>query len=800
MVVTRGGFPRDLAFSSYDHNTDIRWVTPGGQVSFDQPVTVPAGCGSPNGGDFDPVICPGGSIAGPGSGFEINIAGDLVDAITDENGSINLYLDITSMSGASENVYDVWAGPNDYVSTLASDANTRNVAVINNPSSHDNQGIVTAAIGDKLVNSTNSNRIDISLGYVGPEYAGQSVYVSLFDTDSGASNPLNFFFDTISRSDFELTFSDPPNPDPDGETGRCIIGNASCNNQFVNPPYRIDIPTLSDACTDPNDPAQVLVCTPFYGGRLTASYDGGLHDTYLWHMRLPEPPPGNPTAGCTAFPIAVEQGVRTVTEANYNAIYPTFTYPTGANRPDYDEFTEQPPTGTDPLLDNIEGQVFVLDYAAFSPQAFDWLKWNPYITGLSSGNVLAASLAYPGNSHDYANHNDLPAAPPPDGWGYTYRGFAEVGDLTDKEMHLADFIARDTVSGGFGGFGVTTTLNNHIDEARTLRLPLWDHSSGTSIGIQYQASGFGLFRILGYNTNNWLLLELVGLDNSCGQHTTAVTDLSLEGADEGRLNITYPFTATVQNPSTGLPITYTWQTAAQPPIAHTGGLTDTAAFSWPTSGQKTITVTADNSLGPPVVVTHTIEIVIPVTSAALEGPATGLVQSSYTFTATANPLTATLPITYLWETTGQPPMVTHSGGVTDTAVFLWPTPGQKTVTVTVSNATDPSASATHTIQINVPPGGAVIEGPDSGLVGTSYTFTATTNPLTTTLPISYVWQTAGQPPITHTNGLTDTAAFSWNTPGQKTITLTVTNGFGPPIVVIFIVDIEVRLWIPVMLN
>jgi Flp pilus assembly pilin Flp len=188
------------------------------------------------------------------------------------------------------------------------------------------------------------------------------------------------------------------------------------------------------------------------------------------------------TSGCRGvFPFAVEQGVRTLTQAEYEAaggVYDTFTYPTGLNRPTWNEFVVQPPTGTTvSLLDGQEGMVYKLGYAAFTPQSFDWLKWNPYITGLSSGNILATSLGWPGNSDDYSNHNDLPAAPPPDNWGHTYRGFAEVGDLTDKEMHAGDpttvpgdYIARDSISDGFGGFGVTTALNSHINENRTLRM------------------------------------------------------------------------------------------------------------------------------------------------------------------------------------------------------------------------------------------------------------------------------------------------------------------------------------------
>ncbi|MCI0576035.1 MAG: hypothetical protein L0332_02780 [Chloroflexi bacterium] len=46
------------------HQTDLRWVAPGGPAAFDQPAAVPADCGSPTGGDYDPVSCPGGTPAG----------------------------------------------------------------------------------------------------------------------------------------------------------------------------------------------------------------------------------------------------------------------------------------------------------------------------------------------------------------------------------------------------------------------------------------------------------------------------------------------------------------------------------------------------------------------------------------------------------------------------------------------------------------------------------------------------------------------------------------------------------------
>ena len=72
-----------------------------------------------------------------------------------------------------------------------------------------------------------------------------------------------------------------------------------------------------------------------------------------------------------------------------------------------------------------------------------------------------------------------------------------------------------------------------------------------------------------------------------------------------------------------------------------------------------------------------------------------------------------------------------------------------------------------------------INGPTTGLVGPAKTFTAAIEPLIATQPISYVWQATGQTPVTHFGGsISDTVAFTWNSPGQKTITVTAENVFG----------------------
>ena len=90
-------------------------------------------------------------------------------------------------------------------------------------------------------------------------------------------------------------------------------------------------------------------------------------------------------------------------------------------------------------------------------------------------------------------------------------------------------------------------------------------------------------------------------------------------------------------------------------------------------------------------------------------------------------------------------------------------------------------SGTQTIQdfallpLVYPPTAVTLDGPVEGWVNTLYTFTATVEPISTSLPLTFIWQIDGQLPITHTSGLTDTINFSWDMPGTQLITVTASN-------------------------
>ncbi|NJN66143.1 MAG: hypothetical protein HC884_05225 [Chloroflexaceae bacterium] len=84
--------------------------------------------------------------------------------------------------------------------------------------------------------------------------------------------------------------------------------------------------------------------------------------------------------------------------------------------------------------------------------------------------------------------------------------------------------------------------------------------------------------------------------------------------------------------------------------------------------------------------------------------------------------------------------------------------------------------AVNTVQ---PPLHVQVVGPTAGKVGESYPFTATVEPATTTTPISLTWQVNGQADrASPTMILSDTVAYTWQTPGPKAIEVTATNSAG----------------------
>ena len=209
------------------------------------------------------------------------------------------------------------------------------------------------------------------------------------------------------------------------------------------------------------------------------------------------------TNGCRGvYPLIVDVGTRSIRRQEYDNL--AFSHPSPP--PTYESFANHQPDAR--LLEGKEGYIYKFNIGTTS-QSVGLLQWNEHITGLNGGgSILAKSLQYPGNSWDYKNYND-PGSPKP-----VYRGFSEWGDPTDREMHIGDRVTR---SGESLSNSARTQLRQHITSGRAIRLPLWDASSGgyDSAGW-FSIDGFGIFRVRGYGSD-WILLELFGLDESCGQ-------------------------------------------------------------------------------------------------------------------------------------------------------------------------------------------------------------------------------------------------------------------------------------------
>ncbi len=225
------------------------------------------------------------------------------------------------------------------------------------------------------------------------------------------------------------------------------------------------------------------------------------------------------TDGCAGFPIAVHEGIRSLTDVDGGNPFPDasdFGYPDPKKDtpPSYEDFYRNVPQV--PLRDAEEGYIFKM-YNGFGTGNFGWLQWN---TGRPvSATTLGESLAWPGDSTNYVDHGDsaIHAATPL--YPYIVRGYVEPTDPLDTALHIGDYIAANT--GNINDVKVKNVLNEHIDLAdsgRTLRVIVWDEAKDPGANGMYRISGFVIAKLRGYNlSQSWILAEFVRWDESCGQ-------------------------------------------------------------------------------------------------------------------------------------------------------------------------------------------------------------------------------------------------------------------------------------------
>ncbi|HSH02561.1 MAG TPA: LamG-like jellyroll fold domain-containing protein, partial [Anaerolineae bacterium] len=76
-----------------------------------------------------------------------------------------------------------------------------------------------------------------------------------------------------------------------------------------------------------------------------------------------------------------------------------------------------------------------------------------------------------------------------------------------------------------------------------------------------------------------------------------------------------------------------------------------------------------------------------VSSLLLTGPTIGTYDTVYVYTATVSNPSATLPITFTWQATDQPPIVNVVNSLTDSVSYSWPAGINKNITVIAQNST-----------------------------------------------------------------------------------------------------------------
>ncbi len=245
-----------------------------------------------------------------------------------------------------------------------------------------------------------------------------------------------------------------------------------------------------------------------------------------------------------------------------------------------------------------------------------------------------------------------------------------------------------------------------------------------------------------------------------------LSSITIYGPNSGETDVEYAFTTQISPTDATLPITYTWW-----PEPISGQNTATATYSWATTGNKTITVTANNPYNNLVGDFHTINISppnIPVKWVSISGPESGAQGVTYHFSATVN-LTATTPISYEWSP------LPGSGQYTRYAAYSWDDAGPHTISVTAYNdfGTALDYHAITIVPIDVPVEYVNINGPTTGTVGLAYSFTAVAGPVSATTPITYTWI-----PTPDSGQGTATATYSWDVTGPHFITVTASNGSG----------------------
>jgi hypothetical protein len=257
----------------------------------------------------------------------------------------------------------------------------------------------------------------------------------------------------------------------------------------------------------------------------------------------------------------------------------------------------------------------------------------------------------------------------------------------------------------------------------------------------------------------------------------APSALTLSGPPLASTGVPVTLTAAVTPLTATQPLLYRWQATGHGTILASGGLSDSVAFVWSEPGMVTVTATASNDGGQVSATWSLFVEEVALADLRLSGPATAATGAPYQLKAEVSPLSASRPITYYWETAGQPPRV-QSTGPNDEATFTWDSTGNYTVTLAAGNRVN-VLTRTHNVTVEaVPPLAVALGGPAHGATGFTYTFVAAVSPTPVSQPLVYTWSATDQLTRTLPGPPELALTYAWETPGVKLLQVEVTNVAG----------------------
>lgn len=228
------------------HNTDLKWVCPGGSAS------------------QDPQVGTIGYNGFPAS-FEVDVA-TLGGIAAHDDGSHSLYLEVEGVDGWSENGFDLWAGPATPENlAVPADVNARNLWIdrqhaLGVISPHDTNGVVTYGDGVLPLNVNTNVTYEFALAYIPEQVHGADLQAYHWDND-------------VSTLSICYWFTGYPIPGEAGAT--CnegeVEGALSGGNSWTPPPEGYDLVPVPEA---------------FAGDYLQARYRVGAYDTSTWRLTL----------------------------------------------------------------------------------------------------------------------------------------------------------------------------------------------------------------------------------------------------------------------------------------------------------------------------------------------------------------------------------------------------------------------------------------------------------------------------------------------------------------------------------